>query len=396
MEQELIVQLLEDQRAHFTYSQKNILLQTIPQICLKNSISLKEFLKELSLAQILESELDSVQKGKKIFKWVLKMRYPLSNGTMETFPPFDLKNKEDHLTSQNVLQLDSRKKLINRYFYGKGIFDLKEYVISLIRSCPLDCAYCFLREVYDDPRFKVLPDIEKIKAELRLIRDQENGVVYLNAGENADSLIFDLEFGLIEKLWNTIQDFPNVFVEFRSKTNKIENLFKIKDHQKRMIMAFSLNPEEDRAIFESNTATILERILAMKQLAENGFALGLRFEPILYTKNYKEKYKKLFADLFSQISPSQVHSISLGCLRLTKGLAKILGDSHPSVMVEEWILAEDQKVRYFRGIRVELYQNLLELLKEYFGDDKKIVLSTEPVLVWKESGVTLKTMPEIC
>ena len=65
-------------------------------------------------------------------------------------------------------------------------------------------------------------------------------------------------------------------------------------------------------------------------------------------------------------------------------------------MVEEWILAEDQKVRYFRGIRVELYQNLLELLKEYFGDEKKIVLSTEPVLVWKESGVTLKTMPEIC
>ena len=86
----------------------------------------------------------------------------------------------------------------------------------------------------------------------------------------------------------------------------------------------------------------------------------------------------------------------MGCLRLTKGLAKILRGSHPRIMAEEWVLGKDQKFKYFKGIRIETYRTLIRLLESRLPDKVRIVLSTETPEVWVQSGLPFKTMPGIC
>lgn len=397
IEDKLLSSFIYDARWHFTHSEKVLLLRMIPEICMKDEIGLQPLLENRTLKRLLYSKLDPVQKGRKIFQLIRKMRYPLSEGKREVFEKLaGLKFSPSLQISSGVSVLDSRKKLINPYYYGAGVFDLKEHVISLIRSCPLDCAYCFLREVYDDSRFKVPPNFHQMDLEMNDLRNKTAGPLYLNAGENADSLILDLEYGLAAKLWQIVQPVPDTFLELRSKTNKIQRLIRIVHHQKRIVAAFSLNPEEDRALFESNTATMEQRISAISELQKCGFMIGLRFEPIVYTKNYKQKYAQLFESVFSVIRPRQIHSIALGCMRLTKELFKLLHKSHPRLLAEEWVLGMDKKFRYYKGIRTEIYQNLIELLDPYFSMKERIVLSTEPVEIWRAAGLTLKTMPEIC
>lgn len=383
----MIENFLNHPRIHLTCSQKRLLKQYVSEICIREEMSVKVFLKDHRLNQIIETQTDPVQKGKKIFEMIRKKRYPVSEGKNEN--PIQKTNY-----SKNIASLNSKTKLVNPYFYGDGVFDLQEYVISLIRSCPLDCAYCFVNEIYDDPRFKIEPDYQKIKDEIKEIQSKEKGIVYLNAGENADSLIHDAEFDLTSNLWKIIKPFKNIFLEFRTKTDQIQNLLRIKDHERRIVCAFSLSPEEDRKLFEKKTASISKRIEAMKILEKEGWSLGLRFEPIIVSKNYEEKYRELFENIFTAITPN-VHSITLSCLRLTKGLAKLLRKSHPEILAEEWILGRDKKLRYCREIRTEIYKNLLHLLKPYLPESENVLLSTEPVEIWKESGLTPKTMPEI-
>lgn len=387
---DLISQFISDPRFHFTFSEKKLLAQYIPQICLKTGVPAGDFLKNPALLKMIESDCDRVQKGKIIFRYVRENRYPRSNGKDRNASRVPVNGE-----STGVQNLDTRKQLINPYFYGEGVFDLKEYVVSLIRSCPLDCAYCFLREVYDDPKFKVAPDYHQLEREIHRIRERETGPLYLNAGENADSLIEDAEYHLVENLWKIVQPIPNTFIEFRTKTDKIQNLMRL-NSEKRIVMAFSLNSEEDRKKFESTTASIEERIHAAAQLQSKGWMIGLRFEPILYTQHYAEKYRELFGQIFRKISPSLVHSVAFGCLRLTKGLSKMIGATHPDVMAEEWILGPDKKFRYCREIRVEIYKNLIASLRPHFPNEERIILSTEPEEIWRESGYTLKTMPQIC
>ncbi|MBI4217951.1 MAG: hypothetical protein HY610_02415 [Elusimicrobia bacterium] len=383
----------EELKCHFTFSQKRLMQQYISEICARQGIPFDTFFLNGDLQRLLRAPKDPVHKGKEIFRWIQGARYPLSQGKAERLEKSDQDTRS--LVSKGVRDLDSRKKLINPYFYGAGIYDLREHVLSLIRSCPLDCAYCFLREVYDDPKTKVPPDFLKIEQELDQLTAQEKGVIYLNAGENADSMILDTEFGLVRKLWKIVKPHDNVFLEFRTKTDKVQNVIAIQDPGNRLVLAFSLNPEVDRTVFESSTATIAARLRALQILQEKGFLLGLRFEPILYTKDYLKKYRQLFAEVFSAISPQSVHSVAFGCLRLTKGLAKILRRTHPHVLAEEWILGVDKKMRYCGEVRTVVYKNLIQTLQDYFPFPERTVLSTEPISVWNESGLNLKTMPQI-
>ena len=56
----------------------------------------------------------------------------------------------------------------------------------------------------------------------------------------------------------------------------------------------------------------------MRQLAERGYRLGLRFDPLLYTKDYQRQYRELFEAIFSQLEVRSLHSVSFGPFRMPR------------------------------------------------------------------------------
>lgn len=304
---------------------------------------------------------------------------------------------------------------IKKYDYGKGVFDLGEYVISYASSCSFLCEYCYLRFAKTPKKPVIYENIEVLKEELKeLFLKEERKDFYFNLGETTDAFLSEKHIEIIDKISELISFFAEkynkkVFLELRTKT---DNILKFPSLKKRKnlfyVYGVSLLPEEVIANFEKGTAGLERRIEGIKKGQELSYLIGLRFEPIIIypvfgiiyeevinsLKNLISLYKDIFLKLSSLLDISLLHSISLGALRLTKKQYKYLKEKRSKLAFFEMVLSPDKKYRYSRPIRLYLYQELIKSLKEIFGKGiiNKIYLSTEFPYIWKSCNLPLKLL----
>ncbi len=60
------------------------------------------------------------------------------------------------------------------------------------------------------------------------------------------------------------------------------------------------------------------RVAAIAALAERGWRLGLRFDPLIWSEDHRDRYRRLFTELFAAVDAAAIHSVSLGGFRLPK------------------------------------------------------------------------------
>ena len=51
---------------------------------------------------------------------------------------------------------------IERYSYGSGITDLREYVVRTISACKSECSYCYLKGVYRNREIILYNNFKKL------------------------------------------------------------------------------------------------------------------------------------------------------------------------------------------------------------------------------------------
>src|SRR5271166_7188854 len=110
---------------------------------------------------------------------------------------------------------------------GSGEFACCGYlVLTLASNCPMDCSYCFLQEyVADNPGFQVYANYEDAFIEIdKLCASAPSRHFRIGTGELADSLAMDSLTGLSIELVNFFAARENLTLEFKTKTDEIENL----------------------------------------------------------------------------------------------------------------------------------------------------------------------------
>ena len=75
-----------------------------------------------------------------------------------------------------------------------------------------------------------------------------------------------------------------------------------------MVIAYSLTPDQTAATLEHKAPSVEKRLAALAELAERGWNVGLRFDPVLYELRYQDLYQRLFEDVFDRI-PGEQHSL---------------------------------------------------------------------------------------
>ena len=68
----------------------------------------------------------------------------------------------------------------------------------------------------------------------------------------------------------------------------------------------------------------------MKKLAEMGWKIGLRFDPIIPACNFAKIYETLFKNIASNIPKENIHSISFGMMRFPKKMFKKMIKEYPN------------------------------------------------------------------
>jgi spore photoproduct lyase len=276
----------------------------------------------------------------------------------------------------------------------KGYFCCGYQILTPITGCGMYCRYCVLQAYLENQGQVVFENFSDLENEVRDKLVAWKGVVRFGTGEFSDSLYLEDRLHLSQKIAALLEPYPNVLVEFKTKSVNVRGLAAIKNPRK-VVVGFSMNTPRMISLFEQGTAPFEDRLSAANRCLDMGFQVAFHFDPIFHYPEWKPEYLDVVARIFGAVADtSRIAWWSMGGFRsppALKALLKKTGDHLPLYNMGELVQGEDGKIRYFRPIRVEFYSAIREEVEKH---DPRIplYLCMESPEVWEESGM-IKRIP---
>jgi spore photoproduct lyase len=267
-------------------------------------------------------------------------------------------------------------------------------ILHIGTYCTMDCAYCILQAYFHPPVLQYFMNHEGLFKELDALFALKNPPFHrLGTGEFTDSLIWEPWTALSRALVPRFARQDRVVLELKTKTCAIENL-KGLAHNKKTIVAWSLNPPAVVRTEERNTASVRARLRAAAQCEAWGYPLAFHFDPLILYDGWEKDYKRLVGELFKTVSARNVVWISLGSFRFMPSLKPIIQKRFPKskIVYGEFVPGLDGKMRYFKPLRIDLYRKMVAWIKAV-APDVLIYFCMEDEEVWRSA---LGFVPETC
>ncbi len=258
-------------------------------------------------------------------------------------------------------------------------------VLQVTLNCPMDCTYCVLQGYVNVPAITIFVNSEDLVAELAARLEQTPDHVWrLGTGEFGDSLALDELMGLNEGLIPWFAGRSQAVLEIKSKWPLPDQLLSLGPNPQ-VVFAWSLNPEEIIRREEKFTTSLDSRLQAAGRAAAAGFRVAFHFDPLIFFPGWEEAYRETVAHLGRAVPAHAIAWISLGGLRFLPPLRPLIQQRfpHSRIAAQEMILAPDGKLRYFKGLRVEMYARMREWLSQTVPG-VFVYLCMESPRIWQE------------
>jgi spore photoproduct lyase len=236
-------------------------------------------------------------------------------------------------------------------------------ILHIGTYCTMDCSYCIMQSYFHPPVLQYFVNESDMMAELALFWERKQ-ISRIGTGEFTDSLIWEPWTDLSRRLVPRFADQDRAVLELKSKTTAIANL-KDLAHNRKTIMAWSLNAPRIVAEQERGTASIGARLAAAAQCAKWGYPLAFHFDPMVLYDGCQQDYQSVVQQLFATIRADDIIWISLGALRFMPALKPIMQSRFPNskIALGEFIPGMDGKMRYFKPLRIELYRKMVSWIR---------------------------------
>lgn len=212
---------------------------------------------------------------------------------------------------------------------GYGIGGDRNYYFSHMLNCLYDCRYCFLQGMYQSANYVLFVNYEDFQQQIRdICLESPDEAIYFFSGYDCDSLALEPVSGFAEAFLPVFAELPNAWLELRTKSTQIRGLLN-RPVLPRCVVAFSLSPDSVADKVEAKAPPLIKRIEAAAKLQQQGWQIGLRFDPLIYQKDYREQYRQFFEQVFSVIDADALHSVSLGVFRLPEHFFKRMHKLYP-------------------------------------------------------------------
>ncbi len=248
---------------------------------------------------------------------------------------------------------------------GYGIGSAQNFYFSHVLNCLYDCRYCFLQGMYRSAHYVVFVNYEDFQDAIvstAIARPDED--VYFFSGYDGDSLALDSITGFVDAFVPFFAEHPRTYLELRTKSAAIRPLL---SHEPgaNVVVAFSFTPVAFGNALEHGVPKLEARVGAMRQLAERGYRLGLRFDPLLYTKHYRQHYRGLFEAIFSQLDVRSLHSVSFGPFRMPRDYFQRMQKLYPEEKLFAGLDEETRMVSYPAELEKAMRESCEEELRRF-------------------------------
>jgi len=253
------------------------------------------------------------------------------------------------------------------------------YYFSHMLNCVYDCRYCFLQGMLRSANYLVFVNYEDFMSDIREValgHQTDEKPAWFFSGYDCDSLAYEPVTNFADYFIDAFKGVSNSVLELRTKSTQIRSLLQ-RPAQDNVVVAYSLSPESIAREVEIGAPSLAKRLDALVKLQENGWRIGLRFDPIVWHQNYLEDYGNTIQQVFSALDASAIDSVTLGGFRLPKGFYKTMHKLHP----EHWLFSAglDDKsgmITYRQSIEDEVLAKVGEMCESYVSDDKLFAYSS--------------------
>ena len=254
-----------------------------------------------------------------------------------------------------MIYRENKGSFIHRVNYG---LPFETLAIEEANGCPFNCEYCFLKSYFSEKDIVVYTNRSCLFEELESkLQEGKKRRFYL--GEYSEPLWINRFNKVLPDIIEVFKNYPDEELEVRTKFNDVDFLKDVRP-LKNIVFAWSLIPEDISERIEKGVPSVDERIKAMVKTKNMGFRVGVRFEPVILYNGWERGY----AELIKKVSFALDEPLEMGALRLTPSLRRLIYSKNPDseILKNEFILSNDGKLRYPRGIRFRLYSYILNLI----------------------------------
>lgn len=264
----------------------------------------------------------------------------------------------------------------NKYFY----------YTSCVMNCCFDCEYCFLKGMYSCGYKVIFINLDDIFSQIEEILESHGA--YISISYDTDLMAFERITGYLEKWFDFTLSHKGLSIEIRTKCADIREIKELFGHireeynaieKKRIIFAFSLNPDEIISAFEHGTPDLESRCKAINEAYKCRFSVRASFDPMIYEPSWEKFYSKMLKNFFKLVNPDILKDVSLGSFRISKEYLKKMRKEMPYSRV----------VQFPYELKKGFYQYPEEKEKQmqkFLYDGLNKVIPAEKIFVWDESS----------
>lgn len=285
---------------------------------------------------------------------------------------------------KKTLFLTRNKGAFLRPCPGTDYYTCCNYMILHVGTfCTMDCSYCILQSYFHPPLLQFFVNLEEMDAALADFFQQKKRA-RIGTGEFTDSLIWEEIYPLTPHLIETFAGQDHAVLEIKSKTTRIDHLLAL-PHRQKTIMAWSLNALDVVQTEERRTASLEARLAAAAKCQDHGYPLAFHFDPLIVYPGAETGYRRTVENLFAVIRPENIVWISLGTFRFMPDLKDVIQErfERSKIIYGEFIRGMDGKMRYFKPLRIRLYQRIISVIRE-FAPHVTLYFCMEDDEVWEK------------
>ncbi len=319
--------------------------------------------------------------------------YPLGKELLEKYetqgiPEYIIENHnniEEMRTKQNKEFPNMKQNLIigirktHKFVPNHKISD---YLVPYTSSgCTAMCLYCYLVCNYNKCAYlRLFVNREEMLDKIIKEANKSEQELTFEIGSNSDLILENTITGNL--IW-TIENFAKNnkgYITFPTKFDMVDDLLPL-NHNGRVIIRVSMNPEEIIQRIELGTSSLKNRIIAINKLKEAGYKVGILIAPVVLIENWKEKYEELFITLQKELSEKVKQDVFFEVILMTYSYIhrKINEEAFPNAInlydQEKMTGRGKGKYTYKQEIRREAEDYLKELFKKYFPNNEIIYFS---------------------
>ena len=256
-----------------------------------------------------------------------------------------------------------------------------DWQFHLAQGCPAHCQYCYLAgSLSGVPVVKVYGNLPQILANLKNYEQEGKDTTY-EVSCYTDPLGIEHLTGSLAECIRYFGTRDNAYLRWVSKFDRVDELLNL-PHNGHTRCRVSVNADPISHSMEGGTASVTQRLQALRKLARHGYPIGIVLAPIMPIADWQQHYSNLFEQIAEALDIDCNLTFELITHRFTPKSKEILQTWYPKSKLDLEENNRSQKRNKFGGVKYVYHRDTMDELKEFIQEQIDSLFPQARILYW--------------